>query len=280
MKEIASQIPGQIEDNQEQNTTEGDLRLDNNFRSRMLGSQSLCNLRVAVFGLLFSAAAAINPIPARGFETEPFSIEPVAPHASTSFPQKIVDALDPQGSLLFTYSHGLKIGVCEIFWVKTTVAQDSPAGKSKTSYNAIKPGALLGVIHFLAEANEDYREDFHDQKLRPGYYSMRYAALPNSDTVDFVLLSPISMDRDPGVVLPAEELFRLSRGASHTKQPAVMSLVPIDLRGKDFPDVRTDGEGTWTLQAKLHMRPGKGNSTQEIAVSLVVITPKKEEDGS
>src|SRR5277367_3194378 len=157
---------------------------DNRFGRPMLGSQSLRNLRLLVFGVLFSLAA-VTPIPAWGFETEPFSIEPVAAHSSASFPQKIVDALDPQGSLLFTYSHGLKIGVCEIFWVKTAAAQDSPAGSSKTSYNALKPGALLGVIHFLDEANEDYREDFHDQKLRPGYYTMRYAALPDSDTVDF-----------------------------------------------------------------------------------------------
>ena len=244
-----------------------------------MGTQSLRNLRFVVLGVLFSVGA-VHPIPAWGFETEPFSIELVAPHASASFPQKIVDALDPQGSLLFTYSHGLKIGVCEIFWVKSAVAQDSPAKSSKASYDAIKPGALLGVIHFLDEANEDYREDFHDQKLKPGYYTMRYAALPDSDTVDFVLLSPLSMDRDPSVVLPPEELSHVSRAASHTKHPAIMSLVPIDIRGKDFPDVRTDGEGTWTLQAKLHLRPSKGDSTKEIAVSLVVITPKKEEEGS
>jgi hypothetical protein len=279
-KKIASQIPFQMDDNYDRRTMERDLSPDTNCRRRVLGSKSLRNLRFVVLGLLFSLAAAINPIPAWSFETEPFSIEPVTPRASTSFPQKIVDALDPQGSLLFTYSHGLKLGVCEIFWVKTAVAQDSPPGSSKTSYSALKPGALLGVIHFLPEANEDYLEDFHDQKLKPGYYTMRYAALPDTDTVDFVLLSPLSMDRDPSLVLPPEELFRLSRGVSHTKHPAVMSLVPIDLRGKDFPDVRTDGEGTWTLQAKLHLRPSKGDATKEIAVSLVVITPKKEEEGS
>jgi hypothetical protein len=60
-----------------------------------------------------------------------------------------------------------------------------------------------------------------------------------------------------------------------------MSLVPVDLRGHDFPDVKTDGEGTWTLQVKLHLKPGKSGSTQELALAIVVITPKKEaEEGS
>jgi hypothetical protein len=247
----------------------------------MSGSQSPNNLRFIGLLLLLGLAATINAISAWGVETEPFSIEPVAAHPSASFPQETVDHLDPQGSLLFTYSNGLKMGVCEFFWAKTAVAQDGPPGSGQAFYRTLKPGAFLGVIHFLADASEDYREDFHDQKLGPGYYTMRYAAMPDSDTVDFVLLSPLGMDRDLSRVLPIEELLRLSRKASHTKEPAVMSLVPVDLRGHDFPDVKTDGEGTWTLQVKLHLKPGKSGSTQELALAIVVITPKKEaEEGS
>jgi hypothetical protein len=58
-----------------------------------------------------------------------------------------------------------------------------------------------------------------------------------------------------------EELIRLSRSASHTKQPAVMGLVPIDLRGDDSPDLKTES-----------------GSTQELALAIVVITPKKQEE--
>jgi hypothetical protein len=246
----------------------------------MPGSQSTHNLRFVVFGLLLGLATAINAVPAWGVETEPFSIEPVALHASADLPQKTVDDLDPKGSLLFTYSNGLKMRICEFFWVKTAMAQDSAPGSSKASYKTLKPGALVGVIHFLPEASEDYREDFHDQKLRPGYYTMRYIAMSDTDTIDFVALSPLSMDRDPNLVLPIEELIRLSRKASHTKQPAVMSLVPIGLRSNDFPDVKTDGEGTWTVQVKLRLRPSKGGSMQELALAIVVITPKKQEEGS
>ncbi len=246
----------------------------------MSGSQSPNNLRSIALLLLLGLAAAINAIPAWGFETEPFSIEPVAPHASNYLPQQIVDDLDPQGSLLFTYSNGLKSGICEVFWVKTAVAQDSAPASGHAFYHTLKPGGFLGVIHFLAEGSEDYREDFHDQKLRPGYYTMRYAAIEDSDTVDFVLLSPLSMDRDPSRILPIEKLLRLSQRASHTKEPAVMSLVPIDLRSDDFPDVKTDGEGTWTLQVKLHLGPIKSSSMRDLALAIIVITPKKQEEGS
>jgi len=227
----------------------------------MSGSQSPNNLRFIALRLLLGLAAAINAISAWGVETEPLSIEPVAPHASTSSPQETVDNLDPRGSLLFTYSNGLKIRICEVFGGKTAVAQDRPPVSGDAFYRTLKPGALLGVIHFLAEAREDCREDFHDQKLRPSYDTMRYAAMPDSDTVDFVLLSPLSMDRDPSRVLPIEELIRLSRSACHTKQPAVMGLVPIDLRGDDFPDLKTES-----------------GSTQELALAIVVITPKKQEE--
>src|SRR5580693_1075533 len=232
----------------------------------MSGSQSPNNLRFIALRLLLGLAAAINAISAWGVETEPLSIEPVAPHASVSSPQETVDNLDPRGSLLFTYSNGLKIRICEVFGGKTAVAQDRPPVSGDAFYRTLKPGALLGVIHFgvihfLAEAREECREDFHDQKLRPSYDTMRYAAMPDSDTVDFVLLSPLSMDRDPSRVLPIEELIRLSRSACHTKQPAVMGLVPIDLRGDDFPDLKTES-----------------GSTQELALAIVVITPKKQEE--
>jgi hypothetical protein len=237
------------------------------------------NLRFVALWLLLGVAVAMSTATARAVETEPFSIEPVAPHSSNEFPQKIVDDLDPQGSLLFTYSNGLKVRICEFFWVKAAAAQDNAPRSDKRSYNSLKPGALVGVIHFLAEASDDYREDFHDRKLRPGYYTMRYASMPDTDTLDFLLLSPLNLDRDPSA-LSVKELLRLSRRASHAKQPAVLSLVPVDLRSNDFPDVKTNGQGTWTLQVKLHLTSGKDNLMQELALAVIVITPKKLEEGS
>jgi len=236
--------------------------------------------QIGRFGVLLGLTFAICASAGWVFEIEPFSIEPASPRASVDLPQDIVDYLRPEGSLLFTRANGLKMPICEVFWVKAAVTRDSPPGPGQPSYRALKPGALVGVIHFLPDASEDYREDFHDQKLRPGYYSMRYAVMPDGDTVDTLLLSPLNADHDPGRVLDPEELVHFSRKASRTKQPAVMSLVPVDLRGNDFPDIKTDGDGTWTLQVKLRLTSSKGDSGHDLAVAVVLVTPKKLEEGS
>lgn len=167
-------------------------------------------LFVRLLGVVVANGAAL----AWGIELERFSIEPVSPHASEYLPRSFVFGLDAQGSLLFTYTNGLKMPVCKIFWVQTVVGQDGASASNKISYRDLKQGALVGVIHFLEEASEDYREDFHDQKLSPGYYTMRYAVLPDSDTEDFVMLSPVSLDRGLESVLPFDELVRRSRMAS------------------------------------------------------------------
>jgi hypothetical protein len=236
-------------------------------------------LQLMLFVGLLGVGLAIGAASAWGTEVEPFSIEPVAPHASKSLPQTMVDTLDPQGSLLFTYTNGLKMPVCEIFWAKTVAGLDGDSASNKISYRNLKPGALIGVIHFLEDASEDYREDSHDQKLNPGYYTMRYASLSDSDTDDSVLLSPVNLDRSLEPV-PFDELVRQSRAASRTKQPAVMSLVPVALIGNEFPDVKTDGQGTWTVQVKIHVKPATSGSARDLALAIVVVTPKQESDGS
>src|SRR5215831_3746296 len=85
-------------------------------------------------GLLFALAAA----PARA--QEPFSIEPIVAKASAYLPAAVVNALDPQGSRLFTFVNGLKTSVCEIWWAKAVVTQDNPAGSGKLLYGNLKAG--------------------------------------------------------------------------------------------------------------------------------------------
>lgn len=210
---------------------------------------------------------------------EPFFIEPAMPHASRYFPQAVVDALDPQGLLLFTYSNGRKMPVCEIFWVKTAAGQDVSASRNR-AYGNLRRGALVGVIHYLAEASEDYRDDFQHQELRPGYYTMRYAVLPDSDTKDFLLLSPVSLDHNPHRVLSFDQLVHLSRMTSGTKEPAIMSLAPVAQVGNEFPAVKTDDGKTWTVQVMLHIKPTAHGALRDIPLAMVVVTPKQEKNGA
>jgi hypothetical protein len=233
---------------------------------------------VALGTLLLGVALAMMVGPAAAIE--PYSMKPVALRPSADLPKSVADRLDPDGLHIFTYDNGLETPICEIFWAKAVVVQESPAKSSKILYGDLKAGALVGVIRFLVESKEDYREDFHDQKLNPGFYTMRYDAMQEGDRSDFVLLSPAQVDRDPEHVMASDELLRLSRQASGTEQPAILSLVAVDKNNKDFPDVLMADDGSCVLQVKLRLKPAKGVSGKDLAFAIIVATPPEEEGGS
>ncbi len=234
------------------------------------------------------ALVFIATLPA--FGVEPYSVEPVqlnskdvlSPVPAGKVPANkglldkvLADQLDPQGWRLFTYGNGLKITICEIFLVKAASVQDRQAG-ARPHYSDLEPGSLVGVIHFLPETDGDYREDFHDQKLEPGYYSMRYAPRPKGDPSEVLLLSPARADREAERVLSPDELDRRSRLASGTSDPAVLSLVPPELTKEDAPIVRMDDQGTCILQVKLTAK-SSGGSPREATLAVILVTPRKGE---
>ena len=229
---------------------------------------------------LFLVLTFFSVMPVQG--EEPYAIESFAAKASAQLPAEIVNAVEPQGSRLTTFVNGLKITVCELWWAKSVATQNnSPA--HGILYGGLRVGALVGVIHYLAESNEDYREDFLDQRLRPGYYTMRYAQMPEdrehknvSPYRDFVLLSPVSVDRNPDRVLAVDEMLRWSRLASRSRHPAILSLMPVDTGHKNFPAVITDDAGSCILQAKLHLSQEKPGPPQDLGFAIILVTPLKE----
>src|SRR5277367_880895 len=119
------------------------------------GDQTMSRQQRMLFGLCLGVALAMSAAPA--WCAEPYSLEPATAQASAYLPQSLVDGIDPQGTRLFTYVNGLKMPISEIFWARSVMEQEPPAGPSKILYRSLKPGALLGVIHFFAETSEDYR---------------------------------------------------------------------------------------------------------------------------
>jgi len=230
--------------------------------------------------LLFAASAAWARVP------EPYALEAVKLQPSPKLSKTLTDGLDPQGVRIFTNENGVRMNVCDIFWAKSVTGQDAPAAPGKLLYDILKPGALVGLVHFLPEADQEYRKDFRDQKLKAGYYTLRYGVLDagigehGPEPGDFVVLSPAALDRDAARVLPKSELIRLSCLASHTKEPAVMSLIEVTTARKKFPDISTDYAGTAVLQVKLHLKPKKGAASQDLAMAIVVLTPLAEGEGS
>ena len=159
------------------------------------------------------------------------------------------------------------------------MGREERSAGGKVLYGELKPGALVGVIHFLEESSEDYREDFHDQKLKPGYYTMRYAVM-TGDSSDFLVLGPATLDPGPERVLEAGELDRLGQAASSTEEPAVLRLVASDKNDKSSPDVISADDGSCVLQNKVQVKSERSGLPHDVTVAVIVATPIEEEGGS
>jgi hypothetical protein len=115
-------------------------------------------------------------------------------------------------------------------WLRAGVATQPKKETAGVLYSPLKESELVGVIRFPEAAT-----DFRGQPLAAGFYTLRYAWMPNdgnhmgaASNRDFLLLVPAGSDSDPKGVLDFQKLVALSRQASGTKHPAVLSMVAAD----------------------------------------------------
>lgn len=230
--------------------------------------------------LLLTVLLAIGAAPASADTT--YSIEPVKLRASTGLPESALVVLRPQGTRLIADSDGSKTAICEIFWAQQIATQDGTAAPKQLLYAGLKPGTLVGIVHFLVI--QQYVRDFRPQTIKPGYYTMRYATvmggMSGNEPRHSVALVPARNDRSVQPVMPIADLVRRSELAFHTKGPAVMSLVEVDTDMKDFPGVITDDEGTCVLQVKVHVKSVKNDGPQDLPLAIVLVTSIPEDSGS
>ena len=136
---------------------------------------------------------------------------------------------------------------CEI-WFRT-----SKVGGGATDEGATMPGiqvgTFLGVIRFDGNGS-----DRRGQTIKPGVYTLRYGLIPiNGDHQgaapqrDFLLLVPASDDKDVNATPKFEDLVTMSKKASGTPHPAVLSFWKADGSGSGIAQQGDD----WVLQAKL-----------------------------
>jgi len=220
---------------------------------------------------------------------EPFALETPPAETLKSIPTALRDLLDPQGSSVVTMVNGLKTTAVTVWWRKSIPTLAKPVSEPGIIYGNFQLGALVGVLDFPPESTPDFREDSRDQKLQPGFYTMRYAQIPSdashkdvSPYRDFVLLSPVSLDMDYSKILPLDELVKLSARASRTKHPAVITLVPVNPAYKTRPGIISDDTGQCTLQVKLQgeRETPDGKIRSDLQLAIVLVTPEKETGGS
>ena len=142
---------------------------------------------------------------------------------------------------------------CEI-WFRTAMPAGPKSAEENVTLPSVPQGALLGVIRFDGNG-----ADRRGQTIKPGVYTLRYSNMPvNGDHQgaapqrDFVLMSPAADDSDLNAAPNFDALVGMSRKASGTPHPAVLSIWKAD---SGTPTFSKQGDTDWVLQTKVGDTP-------------------------
>lgn len=161
----------------------------------------------------------------------------------------IAQALEKPG---FQISNG-DARYCEL-WLRARLPSGAPSNEQNVTLPNVPVGALVGVIRFDATGL-----DRRGQTIKAGVYTLRYGIMPMNGSHqgaapqrDFLLLTPAAEDRDLNVIPNLDALVAMSRKASHTPHPAVLSIWKADA---DSPGFSQQGDTDWVLQSKVGDTP-------------------------
>ena len=204
----------------------------------MMVIRAFRSLNLAVFMLTASLAWA----------QASYKIAPASLPGSSDVPPSVLSALEPQGD---SFQNSSGTALCEV-WFRKGVPVSKATSSADVIYGGMSVGEFVGVIHFPQKAT-----DYRAQAVKPGYYTLRYAQIPQdgnhmgvSTYRDFLLMSPVATDTQPDQVLPFDALVKQSRMTTGTGHPAILMLDPASQSGT-FPAATADDQGNWTLQVKL-----------------------------
>jgi hypothetical protein len=183
---------------------------------------------------------------AAGIAYPQYKLEPAGPPPS-DLPPAIAGALQKDGSKIVA---GSGTAFCEI-WFRSTAPSGPKSTEDGVTLPAIPQGALLGALRFPARG-----ADRRGQNIKPGVYALRYALQPvNGDHQgvapqrDFMVMIPAADDPGPDAKPTFDDLMKLSRKASGTPHPAVLSMSASS--NSTFPELKKEGENDWALHAKI-----------------------------
>lgn len=129
-------------------------------------------------------------------------------------------ALQPEGLRVVKPDGGT---LCDLWFVRDVGKEGEP---EQDATWGIAHGTLLGVVRVQSRWS-----DRRGQLIRPGVYTLRISFFPvNGDHQgvapqrDFAILSPVDIDKDPAAHPSFDALMEMSRKASRTPHPLVLSL--------------------------------------------------------
>jgi hypothetical protein len=191
-----------------------------------------------------------------------YKTETIGPPTGPELSQATRQALGPQGIRLLNDQGAPLVDI----WLRKSIPTRNAAGASDILYPGMVEGTMLGVADFPSGGS-----DFRGQAIKPGYYTLRYALMPQdgnhmgvSPNRDFLLLTPAAVDTDIDKPLPFDALVKLSRQASGTGHPAILSLSPAT--GNKPPSAYKDDQGHVVLQLEI---PAVGQRGFPMGIILV-----------
>jgi hypothetical protein len=143
---------------------------------------------------------------------------------------------------------------CEV-WFRNELPRDAARSQEpRVTLPNVPVGAMLGVIRFDAQGL-----DRRGKTIPPGVYMLRYGIMPDNGKHegaaplrDFLVLTPIAEDQNPNSTPNFDALIALSRKASGTPHPAVLSFQKAEA---DAPGFSQQGDADWVLQTKIGDTP-------------------------
>jgi hypothetical protein len=162
------------------------------------------------------------------------------------------------GTLL--QKEGVKVvgenGVFAELWLRSSAPSGSGVEAPGVSLPSVPHGAFLGVIRFPANG-----ADRRGQSIKPGVYTLRYSHLPQdgdhlgvAPNLDFAVMVPAAIDKDPAANPKFDELMNMSRKASGTPHPVVLSL-SAPSQASAAPAIAKEGEHDWVVSTKIGELP-------------------------
>jgi hypothetical protein len=189
-------------------------------------------------------------------------VESIGPLTDSSVPEAVRQTLDAKG---YRLTLDEPAPACEL-WIRKSVPVQGKKDVEGLAYPQLAESTLVGVVHFPQPA-----ADFRGQRIRAGFYTLRYELIPNdgnhlgvAPNRDFLLLVLAASDADPNAKFKFEELVALSRGATGTKHPGPLSLAQADGM-VTAAAVSKDNQDHWIFSAPVKLASG-----EEIPIALVV----------
>jgi hypothetical protein len=145
---------------------------------------------------------------------------------------------------------------CEL-WLRRSVPAQAKRDGEGVVYPQLAESTLVGVMHFPQTA-----ADFRGQRVPAGFYTLRYALIPDdgnhlgvSPNRDFLLLIPAQSDRDPNATFKFPELVTMSAKTVGAKHPSPLSMTPADKPTRGT--VAKDDQDHWIFSSVLKLASGE-----------------------